>query len=536
MSSYAQPDFFREKAVDAAARKKEKVFVEWLLKNGAKFADRVELKAYDDEVRGVHATRDIAADEVVVEIPLKCLITVEMGKETDVGKAVLEADLELDAPKHVFLMLFVLTDRRKHGSFFQPYYDMLPATLSNMPVFWSSDELERLEGSYLKAQVEERKRAIANDYEAICGAYPGFRQVASLAQFQWARMCVCSRNFGVVVRGVRTSALVPYADMLNHLRPRETKWTYDNQRTAFTITALQGLAQGAQIYDSYGQKCNHRFLLNYGFAVEDNREPDGFCPNEVSVAVSLKPNDPLAPRKQLLWIRDGAVGAKRVRICAADNDNFRAVVSLLRVVVADDDDLERVLGQNPYGSYRTASDVHFPVSFKNEVRALRALLDLARDLTSKYPTTLDQDRAALGRVAESGDLTLPPFSNARHATIHVKSEKEVLAHYTFFADTALELAKIPLGDAFDSRLAALFDDTHDDTVATAAAKKHVASYCNSVLRQVKRLAGQTNTGGGGLSGDLQAWLDDGDFQNDDARRPAEQSSSGPVDLKAPTIV
>lgn len=36
-----------------------------------------------------------------------------------------------------------------------------------------------------------------------------------------------------------------------------------------------------QVYDSYGQKCNHRFLLNYGFAIEHNREADGFCPNEV---------------------------------------------------------------------------------------------------------------------------------------------------------------------------------------------------------------------------------------------------------------
>jgi hypothetical protein len=29
---------------------------------------------------------------------------------------------------------------------------------------------------------------------------------------------------------VRTAALVPFADMLNHYRPRETKWTFDNGR------------------------------------------------------------------------------------------------------------------------------------------------------------------------------------------------------------------------------------------------------------------------------------------------------------------
>lgn len=36
-------------------------------------------------------------------------------------------------------------------------------------------------------------------------------------------MIVCSRNFGLTVDGVKTAALVPFADMLNHYRPRETR-------------------------------------------------------------------------------------------------------------------------------------------------------------------------------------------------------------------------------------------------------------------------------------------------------------------------
>jgi hypothetical protein len=43
------------------------------------------LKNYGDEVRGCTAIQDIEEDEVIVEIPLQCLITVEMGKETDVS-------------------------------------------------------------------------------------------------------------------------------------------------------------------------------------------------------------------------------------------------------------------------------------------------------------------------------------------------------------------------------------------------------------------------------------------------------------------
>lgn len=69
--------------------------------------------------------------------------------------------------------------------------------------------------------------------------------------------------------------------------PRETKWTYDNDRGAFTITTLHRIMGGAQVYDSYGQKCNHRFLLNYGFAIENNQEANGFCPNEVRLSAEV---------------------------------------------------------------------------------------------------------------------------------------------------------------------------------------------------------------------------------------------------------
>lgn len=178
-------------------------------------------------------------------------------------------------------MIFMLIDRLNPSSFFRPYYDILPRTLNNMPIFWTPEELQYLEGSYLLTQIEERNIAIESDYHAICSLVPDFVNIATLDEFKWARMCVCSRNFGVVINGLRTAALVPYADMLNHFRPRETKWQYDDYLQGFTVTSIQGIGVGAQVYDSYGQKCNHRFLLNYGFSVENNAESDGFNPNEV---------------------------------------------------------------------------------------------------------------------------------------------------------------------------------------------------------------------------------------------------------------
>jgi hypothetical protein len=112
----------------------------------------------------------------------------------------------------------------------------LPKTLSNIPIFWNDEELEYLKGSYLLTQIKDRIEAITEDYYSICEVAPQLKSIATLDEFKWARMCVCSRNFGLQINGHRTSALVPHADMLNHRRPRETKWSYDDELQAFTIT------------------------------------------------------------------------------------------------------------------------------------------------------------------------------------------------------------------------------------------------------------------------------------------------------------
>ena len=241
------------------------------------------------EMRGVHAKTTIPPQTICVSIPKSCLITVEMGQATPIGRKILTSDLELDAPKHIFLMIYLLWDKKLHGhkSFFAPYYDILPSTLRNMPIFWTEEELHWLTGSYLLVQIADRIEAIRDDYESIISIAPEFNSIATLQEFQWARMIVCSRNFGLLINGHRTSALVPHADMLNHYRPRETKWTFNDETQCFTITTLQSIQCGMEVYDSYGQKCNHRFLLNYGFCVENNVEIDGFCPNEVPLELGL---------------------------------------------------------------------------------------------------------------------------------------------------------------------------------------------------------------------------------------------------------
>mmetsp|Transcript_62639 Transcript_62639/g.75375 ORF Transcript_62639/g.75375 Transcript_62639/m.75375 type:complete len:633 (-) Transcript_62639:577-2475(-) len=430
----------------------------------------------DAEMRGVHARQNIAPNTVCMTVPLKCLVTVEMGQSTPIGQKILVSDLDLDAPKHIFLMIYVLMDRLNPQSFYQPYYDVLPKNLSNMPIFWNDDDLRLLQGSYILAQIADRNEAIEDDYNAICDIAPELADIATLEEFKWARMCVCSRNFGLVIHGQRTSAMVPHADMLNHYRPRETKWTYDEDHECFTITTLQTIPSQSQIYDSYGQKCNHRFLLNYGFAVESNVELDGFCPNEVPLEVSLSPTDPIHDKKLEFWCREDGPLVRRIRVCVSNNENTKVLMSFLRVVVATEEELNAICKTGGSSSnrnttatssfltaaenstsiatttslfcgilnvYRTCRDVRFPISLRNERAALEHLLCLVRQACSMYPTTLDEDNKALSAVDEkTKEFLVPLFSNTRHALIQVRGEKEVLKHYEDLALTAIALCEI----------------------------------------------------------------------------------------------
>mmetsp|Transcript_35684 Transcript_35684/g.82997 ORF Transcript_35684/g.82997 Transcript_35684/m.82997 type:complete len:171 (+) Transcript_35684:148-660(+) len=62
----------------------------------------------ENEMRGVHTKITVPPGTVCMAVPRQCLITVEMGKATDIGHKIVEADLELDAPKHIFLMVYLL--------------------------------------------------------------------------------------------------------------------------------------------------------------------------------------------------------------------------------------------------------------------------------------------------------------------------------------------------------------------------------------------------------------------------------------------
>ena len=65
--------------------------------------------------------------------------------------------------------------------------------------------------------------------------------------------------------------MVPYCDNFNHeVGQKQLAWAYDDDEDGLNVTALVDIPAASTLSISYGDKCNSRFFLNYGFVNEHN--------------------------------------------------------------------------------------------------------------------------------------------------------------------------------------------------------------------------------------------------------------------------
>jgi len=406
-------------------------FNAWLLENGALIPD-LYMHKYTENVRGVHASKDIEPHTQIVYIPRKCLTMETMGRKTKIGHRVQQAlrnnEISLSVPNHCQVIIYMLTTMRDPNHFFQPYYSILPADFNNFPIFWTQEELQWLKGSHLLSQIADRKANIRSDYDNICEAAPEFGEFVSFERFMWCRTAVGSRNFGIVVDQQKRTAMVPYADMLNHFRPRETSWTYDNTQQGFTMTSLHKIRISQQVMDSYGKKCNSKFLLHYGFTIERNREEDGRCQNELYISFDLpKDADQSLYERRLALLMDkqkslpGHTWEGRITMNFDDAATAEAL-SFNRIATLSASEMNELSKQ-----HKTSKNLR-PQSTRNELAALERIAAQCKKQLARYPTTWAEDQKQLEEEE--------PFSNRRHAYIAVMGEKEICLWWIALAEEA----------------------------------------------------------------------------------------------------
>ncbi len=143
--------------------------IQWMHQGGSKF-DKIKLRYYAADYRGVHASKNISRGESIIFVPRHQIITLETAKTSPIGKKLVTKGLmkRLFSPKHSLLATYVMEEKRKSDSYWHSYLDLLPKSFGCFPVFYTPEEKQLLIGSPFLAQIEEKIQEIKWDYDFLC--------------------------------------------------------------------------------------------------------------------------------------------------------------------------------------------------------------------------------------------------------------------------------------------------------------------------------------------------------------------------------
>lgn len=307
-------------------------FAAWLADGGAGH-DALAVREIGGH-RGVVAVRPIALGEVVAHVPRALLVTRDIVRGSSIGRQIRDAGLEL--ANHAMFAAWLVTERRDARSAHRPYLDILPRALPRFPIHASGADLALLTGTLAGAMLDELRADLDDEYAKLQAQIRRFRPVER-DEWTWARLCIGSRVFAIAIDGIATTAIVPFADLLDHAPGPNTSWDYDQDADAFTITAERSYAPGDEVHDSYGTKPNARLLVQYGFCLDDN--PADAAELRFPTAGFRVPRDPEHPSSaaMLLWLRQQYPdeGHARIALGAAAQAGLGGIPS----TEADDDAL-----------------------------------------------------------------------------------------------------------------------------------------------------------------------------------------------------
>ena len=271
-----------------------------------------------------------------------------------------------------------------------------------------------------------------NDYNKLCEYLPNFNQF-SFTKFCKARVLISSRIFGIAIDKKKTDVLVPFADMLNHKRPKQTQWYYDDNLESFVIQAIENIKEGNEIFDSYGKKTNARFLLNYGFCLDDNDT------SEYLLTINFNEKYPLFNDKKKLFKHECENDYKINRNFCLNNNFYESqiveLLSFLRFILYDGD-INKL--NNEYNLNENEIELNLfyipPINKELEIKVLKHLQLLCKQSLSKYPTSFEQDQ----KMYNNNNISF----NLRNCLLLLMNEKTVLAYYMYFCEYCSDLLKL----------------------------------------------------------------------------------------------
>ncbi|XP_030546708.1 fructose-bisphosphate aldolase-lysine N-methyltransferase, chloroplastic-like isoform X2 [Rhodamnia argentea] len=255
-------------------------FWEWLRREGVVSLKTPAKPAVVPEGLGLVAQRDIARNEVVLEVPKKLWINPEAVAGSEIGKVC--GGLK----PWVSVALFLIREKLRDDSPWRVYLDVLPES-TDSTVFWSEEELAELKGSQLLSTTLGVKEYVGSEFqkleqEIILPNRQLFPSRITLDDFLWAFGILRSRAFSRL-RG-QNLVLIPLADLINHSPSIITEdYAYEikgaglfSRELLFSLRSPVSVKAGEQVLIQYDlNKSNAELALDYGF-IESNSERNSY--------------------------------------------------------------------------------------------------------------------------------------------------------------------------------------------------------------------------------------------------------------------
>ncbi|KAJ3006761.1 SET domain-containing protein 4 [Thoreauomyces humboldtii] len=264
-------------------------FTDWLRENGYQ-QTLLDLSEFPETGRGMRATRDIAAGELLVSIPVHLLLTGSTPDVVEVGERICPGARLWE---HQLLALFLACNRHPTSKW-APYISVLPDafdTIASMMPLAVKDAMPRT----MREMAGRIEGKMIRDWE---GVRAGCERDGSVTfeTYRWAWFAVNTRCIslnpfpssppsspsssqrtqlpaGSVPPPPTKIALAPLLDLLNHSSSSTVQAGLHAPSSTYRIRTLDGCAKCQQAFINYGCHGNVALLCEYGFVDAGNLNP-----------------------------------------------------------------------------------------------------------------------------------------------------------------------------------------------------------------------------------------------------------------------
>ena len=379
--------------------------------------------------RGLRATRDVAAGELVASIPLS--LCIHSQTDADWPHAGATATARLAAR-------LLQEEAAGDSSRMLPWLDVLPRDMAQLGLFGAPAAVLAEASQQYAPILRLRAQTEASDAVAAAPTLAALGSAASAAALTWANVMVRTRAFelGHSAGGACILAFVPWLDMMNHAhQDAHLEWAWSPDSGCMEVVATRALRLGEEATISYGTRDNDGFLLWGGFVSEEANPADSveafdsladvaawWCDTGIGAALAGREESSLtaAQAAQLVAEVDAAARAEAAAAAAAggEREPLKTAVCIGAGWQVDERlvDLLEALASREDG-----------ISAAMATRAAVAAVRLrAAQLLSAWPTSAEEDEQLLS----AGGMT-------HHEALCVQfraAKKRLLASYLLQGD------------------------------------------------------------------------------------------------------